>query len=285
MSFVNVIPGLIKTLDLNDSPPPIAQGNIKVIKPTWRAPMNVHGFTSTRIGGISPSPFNGLNLSITGADAKNNAIANRIILRQALVLPSEPVWLSQTHTTNVIDAYLTQRMNMGVQNADASFSNEPNIVCAVLTADCLPVLITNLEGTEVASIHAGWRGLCDGIIENTISALKSTPENILVWLGPAISPLAFEVGPEVRAQFIAQDATCIDCFEVSARQKGHFMADLYAIARRRLLRIGIQTLHISGGDYCTYTQKNWFFSYRRDGKAFGNLASVIWMSDHPPNSV
>lgn len=280
MTFKNSMRNLVAMSDLDESPKPIAQGNIKVIIPTWRAPKNVHSYTTTRIGGISPMPFNGLNLSVTGSDLKSNAIANRIIVRQALELPSEPIWLSQTHSTTVIDAYLTQRMNMSVQNADASFSGEPNIVCAVLTADCLPLLITNLEGTEVASIHAGWRGLCEGIIENTISALKSAPENILVWLGPAISPLAFEIGPEVRAQFISRDSGCEDCFKASMHQKGHFMADLYAIAKRRLLRIGIQPMHISGGDYCTYTQKNWFFSYRRDGKAFGNLASVIWMSDH-----
>ena len=183
-------------------------------------------------------------------------------------LPSKPVWLEQVHGTAVLrltgEPYASKR-------ADASYSNTPGTVCAVMTADCLPVLFCNRAGTEVAAAHAGWRGLCAGVLEETVACFADSADNIIAWLGPAIGPQAFEVGPEVRDAFMAHDAQAQSAF-LPAGDK--YMADIYQLARQRLTRVGISQIY--GGDRCTFTENGDFFSYRRD-KTTGRMASFIWL--------
>lgn len=263
--------------DLSQAPPPVSIGKLKFIQPNWPAPSNIHAFTSTRSGGVSAAPCDSLNLSVGGLGDPTAGLANRKLLKDALNIPSEPIWLAQTHTTLALDA---GKHADKIQNADASFTNKINIACVVLTADCLPLLICNKQGTEVAIIHAGWRGLCNGIIENTLNSLISKPENLYIWLGPAISQANFEVGAEVRLQFMEHDKNAAQCFIPSPRL-GHFMGDLYALAKLRLQKLGVPLMQVYGGDYCTFAQSELFFSYRRatqsENKGFGNLASLIWM--------
>ncbi|TGD97050.1 peptidoglycan editing factor PgeF, partial [Salmonella enterica subsp. enterica serovar Poona] len=183
-------------------------------------------------------------------------------------LPSKPVWREQVHGKNVLrltgEPYASNR-------ADASYSNTPGTVCAVMTADCLPVLFCNREGTEVAAAHAGWRGLCEGVLEETVTCFADKPENIIAWLGPAIGPTAFEVGPEVRDAFLAKDAQADSAFLPHGEK---FLADIYQLARQRLANTGVE--HVYGGDRCTFSESETFFSYRRD-KTTGRMASFIWL--------
>jgi len=183
-------------------------------------------------------------------------------------LPSKPVWLEQVHGTAVLkldgEPYASKR-------ADASYSNTPGTVCAVMTADCLPVLFCNRDGSEVAAAHAGWRGLCAGVLEETVACFADKPENLLAWLGPAIGPDAFEVGPEVREAFMAHDAAAESAFRPQGEK---YFADIYQLARQRLASVGVE--HIYGGEHCTFSQQDDFFSYRRD-KTTGRMASFIWL--------
>jgi YfiH family protein len=183
-------------------------------------------------------------------------------------LPSKPVWLEQVHGKDVLkltgEPYASKR-------ADASYSNSPGTVCAVMTADCLPVLFCNRAGTEVAAAHAGWRGLCAGVLEETVNCFADKPENILAWLGPAIGPDAFEVGPEVRDAFMAVQSIADSAFRPAGEK---YYADIYTLARQRLASVGVT--QVFGGDRCTFSQKDDFFSYRRD-KNTGRMASFIWL--------
>lgn len=244
------------------------------IVPNWQVPTNIHSFTTTRLGGVSLPPFDSFNLAIHVGDAKNSVEMNRSLLVSRENLPQRPLFLNQTHSTNVIT--LPYPHSTPPPEADAVYTCTPKQICVVMTADCLPILLTNQQGNEVAAIHAGWRGLCDGVIEETINKFQCPPAQIIAWLGPAIGPLAFQVGEEVRQQFIQQDpqaqqAFCRDKTEAGYRQK--FLANLYLLARQRLNRLGINA--ISGGEYCTYQQKQYFFSYRREGQT-GRMASLIW---------
>lgn len=239
-----------------------------LIIPEWSLPAGVAACSSTRNGGISLSPYDSLNLGAHCGDNLEHVEENRRRLFAAGGLPSKPVWLEQVHGKDVLtltgEAYASKR-------ADASYSNTPGMVCAVMTADCLPVLFCNRAGTEVAAAHAGWRGLCAGVLEETLACFADRPENIQAWLGPAIGPNAFEVGQDVREAFMAVDAAADSAF-IPAGEK--YYADIYTLARQRLAKAGVT--QVSGGDRCTFTQKQDFFSYRRD-KTTGRMASFIWL--------
>jgi polyphenol oxidase len=239
---------------------------LNLIIPNWPAPKNVHALQTNRDGGYSLTPYNSLNL---GSHVKDNPIHvahNRQLLSQ--FVPSEPVWLNQIHGINVVDAAQTDC----VPEADASYTNRKNVVCVTMTADCLPILVCDIAGTVVASIHAGWRSLCDGVVEATIKKLDVKPANLMAWLGPAIGPNAFDVGAEVREQFIAKDAKSELAFK---KQNDKYLADIYKIATQRLNNLGVTQIY--GGDRCTFTEKENFFSFRRDG-ATGRMATLIWLA-------
>lgn len=240
----------------------------KLIVPEWPLPESVAACSSTRIGGVSQGAWESLNLGAHCGDNPEHVEENRKRMFAAGGLPSKPVWLEQVHGKDVLkltgEPYASKR-------ADASYSNTPGTVCAVMTADCLPVLFCNQAGTEVAAAHAGWRGLCDGVLEETVACFADKPENILAWFGPAIGPQAFEVGPEVREAFMAKDAKA----ECAFRPVGEkYIADIYLLARQRLANVGITQVY--GGDRCTFSEKYEFFSYRRD-KTTGRMASFIWL--------
>ncbi len=240
----------------------------RVLTPDWPAPSWVRACTTTRWGGGSCSPFNGLNLAGHVGDTDKAVSANRTLLKNYLGLPAEPVWLRQIHGTVIINAGNTPAH----QEGDGSFTTKPGVVCAVLTADCLPVLLCDKRGARVALAHAGWRGLCAGVIESAVRALDSPGGDLLAWLGPAIGPRVFEVGPEVREAFLAQDAAASEGF--TASPSGRWLADIYQLARRRLTGLGVHSIY--GGGFCTFTDAASFYSYRRDG-ATGRMASLIWL--------
>ena len=234
------------------------------IIPDWPAPANVKAIQTTRLGGYSFAPYDSLNL---GSHVQDDAFAvakNRQLLSQ--YLPSEPVWLNQVHGVEVIDA----ANRLCVQDADASFSKNKNVVCVTMTADCLPILLCNQQGTAVSSIHAGWRSLCDGVIESTIKAMDFEPEDLMAWLGPAIGPDTFEVGAEVRKAFIAKDNQAEQAFKASGDK---WLGNLYLIAKQRLNKHGV--VEIYGGGECTYSNASQYFSFRRDGVT-GRMATMIW---------
>ncbi|OOF43225.1 multi-copper polyphenol oxidoreductase [Rodentibacter rarus] len=242
---------------------------MQAIYPTWQVPTNIHAFTTTRTGGVSQAPFESFNLGDHVGDEKSAVKINRTLLVEKFHLPHLPLFLTQTHSTKVI------RLPYSGDNieADAVYTNQPNQVCAVMTADCLPVLFTSKEGIEVAAAHAGWRGLCDGILEETVKCFHTNPQNITAWLGPAIGPKAFQVSKEVIEQFMQFDRLAEDAFQPDPSEKGKYLGNLYQIAIQRLNKLGIT--EISGGEYCTFYEKERFFSYRREGKT-GRMASVIW---------
>jgi YfiH family protein len=238
---------------------------MKIIHPDWPVASRVHAACSTRIGGVSPEPYQSLNLATHVGDDAGRVKKNRMLFAQALDLPSEPVWLDQTHSHWVIDAgrHASDRM------ADASFTTQPEVVCAVLTADCLPVLFSSDDGQTVAAAHGGWRGLLNGILDHTVDALPAS--NLMVWLGPAIGPDCFEVGAEVRNAFVNRSIEYNCAFREGL--SGKYWADIYQIARINLAMLNITA--IFGGDFCTVTDKERFFSYRREGET-GRMATVIW---------
>lgn len=233
----------------------------------WPALAHVRTCVTTRAGGVSKAPWDSFNLATHVGDDAAAVAANRDRLQQAL--GCQPAWLQQTHSTLVVPADPQQ-----LPEADASWTDQPGIACAVLTADCLPVLFCDREGTRVAAAHAGWRGLADGILEQTVQALAVDPADLLVWFGPAIGPQAFEVGEEVMQVFLGHDEYADQAFEPAA-EPGHFHADLYQLARLRLKKLGVQ--HLYGGGLCTHTDAKRFYSYRRDGEQTGRMASLIWL--------
>jgi len=241
-----------------------------LIQPKWPQPATVRSCASTRKGGISLPPYGSLNLGNHVGDSPEHVVVNRQHLAELAGLPAAPHWLEQVHGTDV--AQLTrQTPSLPALIADAAYSCEPGVVCAAMTADCLPVLFCNQAGDEVAAAHAGWRGLCAGVLENTVSRFVSSPDKIMAWLGPAIGPSCFEVGGEVRDAFVALDPASSVAF-TSAGSK--FMADIYQLARLRLQAVGVSAIY--GGEYCTVTDSDKFYSYRRDGLT-GRLASLIWL--------
>jgi len=235
--------------------------------PDWPAPKHVRAVQTTRNGGLSISPYTSLNLGDHVGDNPLTVERNRMLLQS--LLPSEPVWLKQVHGTAVVDAGLTSCW----PQADACITSTPGAVCVIMTADCLPVLLCNKLGTLVGAAHAGWRGLCDGVIEQTVHSMNVPPQTLMAWLGPAIGPRAFEVGEEVREAFVARQPEASTAF-VPVKD-GKWLADLYLLARLRLSGLGIDQVY--GGELCTYSDNKQFFSYRRDSTT-GRMGTFIWIN-------
>ena len=235
-----------------------------MILPDWPAPPRVKSLMTTRAGGVSGAPWASLNLGDHVGDDPAHVAANRARLRQQL--PADPGWLKQIHSTTVVEA------GAGLLEADAAFTRRAATVCAVLTADCLPVLLCNRTGSVVAAAHAGWRGLAGGVLEASVAAMQVPPSEIMAWMGAAIGPQAFEVGDEVRQAFIAQHPEAAEAFLQHA--PGKWLADIYQLARIRLNQVGVQAIY--GGERCTFNETDSFYSYRRDGVT-GRMASLIWL--------
>lgn len=233
--------------------------------PDWPAPSNIRSLVTTRRGGFSRPPYDSFNLGDHVGDEPEAVAGNRALLRQ--YCPAEPKWLKQVHGVRVARADV---MDSPVE-ADAGLAFRAGKVCAVLTADCLPVLFCDRHGEVVCATHAGWRGLAGGVLEASVMSMQCQPENILAWLGPAIGPQAFEVGDEVREAFIRDLASTEAAFTPSL--PGKWLADLYQLARFRLARAGVSEIY--GGGFCTFTDRERFYSYRRDGTT-GRMASLIW---------
>lgn len=238
--------------------------------PDWPAPAKVRALVTTRIGGVSASPWDSLNLGDHVGDAPAAVAENRRRLRA--LLPAEPVWLRQVHGTLCIDA---AQASAGAE-ADAALARAPGVVCAVLTADCLPVLLCDDAGSVVAAAHAGWRGLAAGVIEATVQAMGLPGERLVAWLGPAIGPENFEVGDEVRAAFVAHDPAAAQAFVPGRTDRpGKWYCDIYRLARQRLAALGVR--RVTSADFCTVAERERFYSYRRDGVT-GRMASLVWLA-------
>ncbi len=264
------------------------------IIPDWPAPENVKALVTTRhggvsggasegiSGGVSPAPWDSLNLATHVGDLPKRVEQNRQWLQQQLALhhsASHPVqWLNQIHGIKVVEAALSDSIGQ-VPSADAIFTTQPSLPIAVLTADCLPVFFCDQQGTQVAVAHAGWRDLSAGILEQTAASFPNQPDQLMVWFGPAIGPNEFEVGDEVRQQIIDEADPSADyssLFTPVSHKSGHWLADLYGLAKAKLNALGITK--IFGGGFCTVEQSSQFFSYRRDGQT-GRMASVILLTD------
>ena len=235
------------------------------LAPDWPAPANIHAATTLRTGGVSQGRYASLNPATHVGDDSDLVQQNRRIIRELLDLPSEPIWLDQIHSNRAVKAVKT----VSIQQADASYTDEAGVVCAVMTADCLPLLACSTDGTQVAAIHAGWRGLLAGVIGNTVAALQQ--RNLLVWLGPAIGPDCFEVGAEVRDAFLDKSAAFNRAFKEQNQNK--WLTDIYQLARIELASVGIDEVY--GGTHCTVTEHERFYSYRRDTQT-GRMATLIW---------
>lgn len=239
------------------------------VQPDWPAPPRVRAAMSLRGGGVSTGAWSSLNLASHVGDAPEAVAENRRRLREALQLPAEPQWLDQVHGTEVV--MLPQP---GIPRADASHTRVPGVVCAVLTADCLPVLLCDREGRAVAAAHAGWRGLLDGVLERSVAAMDLPSSQLMAWLGACIGPLRFEVGAEVREAFVTRDAAAASAFMPHVH--GKFLASLPLLARQRLQAAGVTAIY--GGNACTHTQAADYFSHRRDGRC-GRMATLVWLQD------
>lgn len=240
---------------------------IDLLQPAWPAPASVRAVSTTRKGGVSSGPWAGLNLACHVGDDPADVEANRRLLANQLDLPKPPAWLTQVHGNRLCELPLAE----SACEADAATTSSAGEVCVVMTADCLPVLLTDRAGSRVAAVHAGWRGLAGGALEAGVSAFD-TPQQVLAWLGPAIGPAAFEVGDEVREAFLRVDRQNQRGFKPS--RPGHWLADLYRLARWRLEALGVSA--VFGGDCCTFSDAERFYSFRRDGTT-GRMASLIWI--------
>ncbi|MET0497574.1 MAG: peptidoglycan editing factor PgeF [Steroidobacteraceae bacterium] len=238
------------------------------LTPDWPAPATVRALTTLRDGGVSRGDFESLNLALHVTDDPAAVLENRRLLRTAAQLPSEPVWLEQVHGIEVV----TAEGQTSPPRADASVAKHAGNVCSIMTADCLPVVFCDVAGTRVAAAHAGWRGLVGGVLAATVAALDTAPETLMAWMGPAIEPEAFEVGTEVREQFLARDVRSESAFTPNAR--GRWQADLYELARQELQRLGI--VRIYGGGFQCFADSARFFSYRRNART-GRMATLIWI--------
>lgn len=242
---------------------------LECIPADWPAPGHVYAFTTTRKGGISEGFYDSFNLASHVGDQPWAVISNRQLLKDAFKLPAEPVWLQQNHSNHVIEADHFDHVE-----ADASWTSRKGTVCAVLTADCLPVFFTNKDGSRVAIAHAGWRGLLNGVISTTFSAMQIKPDDCLVWLGPSIGPDAFEVGQDVLQSFAGKDKAMLQAFR--QKDEEHWLCDMVQLARIELKQLGVN--QISGSGLCVYADKENFYSFRRDGNT-GRMASLIWIGE------
>jgi YfiH family protein len=233
-------------------------------------PSNVKLLSTSRFldGGCSKGNFDNFNLALNVGDDQNSVLANRYLLLRHFNLPSSPIWINQIHSNICIDAdSISSKVN-----ADGSYSKKNGTVCGVLTADCLPIFVSNKEGTLVGIAHAGWKGLVGGVIESLVETFNCSGEDLVVHLGPAISKLFFEVGEEVKSQYLSKNQNFESCFSYL---NSKCYLDLYDAARVVLKGFGINS--ISGGDRCTYSESDQYFSYRRDGKCSGRMTHLIWM--------
>lgn len=243
------------------------------LTPDWPAPAKVRALMTTRVGGVSVAPYDSLNPASHVGDDPAAVAGNRALLRRHL--PAEPLWLNQVHGDRVAEVGVDAEGG----EADASLARAPGRVCAVMTADCLPVLFCDRAGSVVAAAHAGWRGLVGGVLERTVEAMAVPPGEILAWLGAAIGPERFEVGEEVRAAFVADDPLAAIAFRPALpgtldEAPKKWLADIYTLARLRLARVGVTAVY--GGGLCTVSDPARFFSYRRDGRT-GRMASLVWL--------
>lgn len=241
---------------------------IKFIQPQWPAPAAVSACCTTRQGGVSPSPFDSLNLALHVGDDETRVRQNRVDLRAGLQLPAEPGWMNQTHGTRAV--ILEQETS---RDADAAITRQPGQVAVVMTADCLPILLCNQSATEVAAVHAGWRGLQAGVVQSTLTAMQSARDDLMAWIGPGISQAHFEVGDEVRRAFADSIQGADDYF--SAHGPGHWLCDLGGLAERVLNRHGVD--RVTRDPHCSYRDAGLFYSYRRRATT-GRMATLIWIS-------
>jgi YfiH family protein len=240
---------------------------LEIITPDWKAPPGVRAAFTSRRGGVSTGAYESLNIATHVNDVPAAVLENRTRVRGELMLPAEPIWLEQVHGVAVAD--LDEALP--ARRADAAVAHTPDRICAIQVADCMPVLFATQDGLRIGAAHAGWRGLAGGVLEATIAAMHCVPARLVAWLGPCIGPDHFEVGDEVREAFVSKDAQVEHAFERNAR--GRWQCDLYAIARRKLSQLGVAD--VRGGGWCTFADKNRFFSYRRDGQC-GRMAALIW---------
>ena len=240
------------------------------VTPQWPAPSYVKACTSTRLGGFSQDPYASFNMNTKGGDDATIVNANRGLLKTYLNLPSDPYWLTQVRGATVVP----YQADIVTPTADGCYTEQSNQVCAILTADCLPILLCAQDKPFVMALHAGWQGLLDNIIAQGLSRSPSAPEQLLAWIGPCISDAVYEVGVDLYQQFIDADADTAAYFHPKATPN-KWLLDLVGIARMQLARCGVT--HITGGQWCTYSQADQFFSYRRDGKQCGSMASLIWI--------
>jgi len=278
-------------MELRNRETVVAASRLEWLIPDWPAPATVRALSTLRTGGLSKPPYASLNLGSHVGDDATAVAGNRRALRDAARLPAEPAWLEQVHGTHVMDldsqipADSTGAASPApagpVGPADAAVTRQPGRVCAILTADCLPVLLASDAGDRVGAAHAGWRGLAAGVIEATVGALGAPPRQLLAWLGPAIGPAHFEVGAEVREEFLQRAAagdTAADDAAFVPNARGRYTADLYALARHRLRRLGVDRIY--GGGECTYADDARYYSHRRDGRS-GRQATLIWLEHGP----
>ena len=242
----------------------------------WAAPANVHAFSTTRDGpGVSLPPFDRFNLGARCGDDRAHVRANRAALGSAGALPSAPGWLHQVHGARVVRLQASPDDGAVEPEADAAVTSTPGVVLAILTADCLPVVFCNRAGTEVGAAHAGWRGLSAGVLEATVAAMACAPQDVLAWLGPSAGAGHYEIGVEVRDAFLDRDAAAAVAF--TATRPGHWRVDLPALARQRLISVGVPANAITGGASCTIADPARFYSFRRDGVT-GRMATVVWLA-------
>lgn len=237
-----------------------------LIEPDWPAPEGVRAVSTECGGGFSKGPYAGLNLGLHVGDDPRSVARNREALLDALGLPAEPAWLEQVHGTDIVDLDKDSS-----RTADGAVTSAHGVACVIMTADCLPVLLTTQDGGRVGAAHAGWRGLAKGVLPSAVAAIGGDPGRILAWLGPAIGQAAYEVGAEVREEFVAAYPAAEACF--AANERGRWQADLCGLARLSLVAAGVERVY--GGGFCTATEAERFFSHRR-GAPCGRMATLIW---------
>jgi len=243
-----------------------------LLVPDWPAPVRVRALVTTRrLPGNSQPPFDAFNLGLRSGEDEAVVQSNRALLIRALGLPSAPCWLRQVHGNEVATFDAAGAIGDEERQADAAVTRMPGVVLAILTADCLPILLCADDGSQIGAVHGGWRGLSTGVIEACVGKLQLPAAKLMAWLGPAIGPASYEVGDEVRAAFVAHSGSASEAF--AATRPGHWLCDLYTLARQRLQALGVTQIH--GGEFDTFAEPR-FYSYRRDGARSGRFASLIW---------
>ncbi|WP_028486709.1 peptidoglycan editing factor PgeF [Thiomicrorhabdus chilensis] len=249
-----------------------------VIRPDWPAPKSIRALCTTRLGGVSLPPYDSFNLATHVGDAPSLVRQNRQRLNDMAQLPDAPMWLEQMHTDRLVCLNGQDSSTWVAPKADAAWSDEARKVAVVMTADCLPLLVTNRAGSLVCAIHAGWKGLANGIVRKSLLALPENPENLLVWIGPSIRQPHFEVGQDVFEVFAKDSPQSEPYFQIqtvgSVPSKNKYLADLAGLLILELKTLGVEQIYDS--ELCSYEDSSRFYSYRRDGQT-GRMASLIWL--------